>query len=187
LFRAPGRFRVPAMRGRSPTCAIRPIKERDIGACEAIYRLNEPARFPPGYFDLFFEKLRGDGSLVLIAEVDGQVRGVGGVRILRIPRIDAAMLGFGMVHPAHQKRGLGTVLLIARLATLPKPQLRWRVHLLTTGGSETFYQRFGFAFMQQWTDERGTPFGNYRTLLYSRDWDKCHALLNQWGVRLEAE
>src|SRR4051794_1743611 len=114
LFRARWRFELPPMRSLPPPSVIRPMEVRDRGACETIYRLNEPKRFPPNYFDLFADKLREGGSSVLVAEIDGVVRGLGAIRIVRYPILDVASLTFGMVHPEYQNRGLGTALLLAR-------------------------------------------------------------------------
>jgi hypothetical protein len=86
--------------------------------------------------------LPGRTNLILVAEMEGCVRALGGIATYEDS--NAAALSFGMVHPGYQRKRLGTVLVLARLAALPEPPGRWVVAISTTGGSHTFFKRFGF-------------------------------------------
>ena len=130
-----------------PKCTIRLLREGDLEACEAIYRLNEPAHFPPGYFPKFADWLRNGRALILVAEQDGAVRALGGVNAQDRDGRYIASLSFGMVHPAYHRQGFGTALLLARLALLQSTKEYSFACLTTAGGSETFYGRFGFSFV----------------------------------------
>lgn len=131
-----------------PKCTIRRLQESDVEVCETIYRLNEPGRFPAGYFQKFADWLRNGNSLILVAEQDGDVRAFGGVNAQDRDGRYVAYLSFGMVHPAHHRQGFGTVLLLARLAMLKTTKEFSYAVLTTVGGSETFYERFGFSFFR---------------------------------------
>jgi predicted N-acetyltransferase YhbS len=81
---------------------------------------------------------------VLVAEADGRVVATGGIEVLRAKDVEAAWLSYGMVLPEHQRRGIGTTLLLARLSLLPRVRTRWIVLMASVSGSESFYGRFGF-------------------------------------------
>lgn len=185
LIRAPDRFDVFAAQRPLPRCRFRPFIDADFDACAEIYRLNEPGRFPGGYFDHFAEWLLSRRNLVLVGEVAGEIRACGGIGMRRERTVDFAGLNFGMVHPAYHRQGYGTTSLLARLATLPPPASRWLASLTTAGGSETFYRRFRFVRHSRMTDERGTEFDQYYTFLYPGDWRACRKILTVAGVSLD--
>lgn len=171
------RFLIPMRRTTLPACEIRLLHDTDIEACEEIYRLNELAHFPDGYFSVFSEWLRNRRALILVLVSDGQVCGVGGVNADLVNNLDYATMSFGMVHPSHQGKGFGTILLLARLALLPKPRSFYRVILSTVGGSETFYGRFGFEFLATTTDTKGRLSDNYMVIFGNVAQARCIAAL----------
>ncbi|MGH8048051.1 MAG: GNAT family N-acetyltransferase [Chthoniobacterales bacterium] len=184
-FSEPDRFSIPPGRHPLPECRFREFNDADYDTCVAIYSLNEPGRFPAGYLDLFSKWLRSRSDLLLMCEVEGEVRGFGGIHMLKHPDGEVAGLSNGMIHPDSHKQGYGTALLLARLATLPSPQLQWQVFLSTAGGSETFYRRFRFVPSQPFTDERGTKFDLYRTRVYRPDWEACRDALAAASVAMD--
>ncbi len=131
-----------------PQCKVRILVDADIEACEEIYRLNEPTHFPSGYFPKFSEWLRNRRSLVLVVEQDGAIRAFGGINAQDQNGYFFSALSFGMVHPEFHRTGFGTVLLLARLSLLKTGRPVSLVTLTTTGGSDTFYGRFGFKFVR---------------------------------------
>jgi ribosomal-protein-alanine N-acetyltransferase len=185
LFREVDRFGIPSTKRVLPKCRFRPFDEDDFQTCAEIYRLNEPGRFPDGYFNYFSEWLRSRRNLVLVCEVAGEIRGFGGMDMDRQSLAELATLNFGMVHPKHHKQGFGTALLLARLATLPPPRFQWVAYISTTGGSESFYKRFGFVFNDRFTDEGRTAFDRYRIRIYKRDWQACRTALETASVTLD--
>lgn len=143
-----GQFRIPISRRRIPHCHVRLLEDKDFDACEAIYRLNEPSRFPSGYFPRFSEWLRNRLALIIVIELNGEVVGVGGIAAQIQEDRYFAPLSFGMIHPTYHRNGYGTVLLLSRLALLrPHNGKIWAL-LTTAGGSESYYCRFGFKFVQ---------------------------------------
>lgn len=176
ILREKDRFCLPNGLPNLPSCLVRPIVESDLASCEAIYRLNEPGRFPEGYFPYFSDWLRQKKSLVLVAESAGKVRGFGGVMQYVHPKLKLAALTFGMVHPQDHRQGYGTALLLARLSLFTEPSDHWAVFISTTGGSESFYGRFGFRSVGRLPGDGGEILDSYRMRLYRRDWRTCRAL-----------
>jgi N-acetylglutamate synthase-like GNAT family acetyltransferase len=185
FFREPDRFDFPSRKRPLPECRFRPLDAADFYACAEIYRLNEPGRFPAGYFDYFSEWLLSGRDLVLVCDVAGEVRGFGGISMHREPRAELATLNFGMIHPEHHKQGYGTALLLARIATLPPPDFQWAAFISTTGGSETFFRRFGFMHVSSFADEQGLEFDLHRTRIYKEDWRACHDALAAASIALD--
>jgi ribosomal protein S18 acetylase RimI-like enzyme len=158
-----------------PRCAIRLLKAEDFEACEAIYRLNEARHFPAGMFESFAQVLREGQVLFLVAESDREVRAFAGLSMGREEGAERANLSFGMVHPAFQKCGYGTALLQARLAMLPLARRAWLVALTTTGGSETFFARFGFVFANPVPIETGERLDAYQVHVSRHAQRRCAA------------
>ena len=170
-----------------PACRIRPVTEADYAACEEIYRLNEAAHFPPDVFEHFLAYLHSGRAYFLVAEVDGKVRAFGGVSIHAHAGADVAGLGFGMVHPEFRKQGYGTALLLARVATLPPPRKLWLLLITTTGGSETFYGRFGFTFSCRLANPKaGVKLDHYYVKVPPVLQRKCRQLLERASIKLES-
>ncbi len=141
-----GYFRLAGGGRNLPACDIRLLRDADFEVCEDIYRLNEAAHFPEGYFGRFSKWLRNRNSLILVAEVDGAVLGLGGINFQEQAGQHFVALSFGMVHPAHQRQGLGSTLLLSRLALIDAQTGPITAMLTTVGGSEAFCGRFGFSF-----------------------------------------
>jgi len=128
---------------------IRSYTPNDFAACREFYVLNEPGRFPDGVLPEFEESLQSDRYIYLVAEKDGVLCGCGGVII--IEQHGRAALCSGLVHPEYHGQGIGTALLLARIAILPKDQ--WFVTLSPVPASRSFYERFNF---REFTRFQGT-------------------------------
>lgn len=103
FFVPAGKFRIVPRAPKLPECKIRTLQASDIDACELIYKLNEPKRFPPGYFSKFSTWLRNGHALVLVAEQHGSIRALGGINAQEQDGRHFACLSFGMVHPAYHR------------------------------------------------------------------------------------
>jgi len=53
IFRHPERIDFSPALSRVKPIRVRLLAETDVERCCAIYRLNEPGRFPDGYFEVF--------------------------------------------------------------------------------------------------------------------------------------
>lgn len=130
--------------GRIPPVAIGPLLATDIPACRELYKLNEPGRFPPNLMEEYERTLAAKGTAFLVARMGGELVGAGGLMRLGGEASRGIGLAFGLVHPAWQRRGFGSALLLARLAALPEPDPYWNIALSAVESAQTFYQQFGF-------------------------------------------
>ena len=185
VFRGQGRFEPTVGVEKIPPSVVRPYSRQDLSACREIYALNEPGRFPPGYLETFVETLESPDQLFLVVELNSQVAAVGGIS--RAPESPQwCSLVFGMVHPNLHRKGLGTTLLLARLAALERPTGVWWAGLSSAGGSATFFQRFGFLHYGRFPvlpDMR--EFDCYRTYLQESDWARCGRILEERQVTFD--
>jgi GNAT superfamily N-acetyltransferase len=182
FLRQSGQFELPQSCRRLPRCRFRCYRDSDLEACQAIYRLNEPGRFPDGYYTHFTEWLQTRRGLVLLCEADGELRGFGGMSASRSAWEGVVNLSFGMVHPEYHRQGFGSAILLARLAVLPSPPNFWHAFITTTGGSETFYRRFGFMRHGLVTDEDGVEFDSHRAQVSVRTKAACLKALSAAGI-----
>ncbi|CAN7665539.1 GNAT family N-acetyltransferase [Acidovorax sp. LjRoot117] len=166
--------------GALPLCKVRLLQPEDIAQCEQIYLLNEPLHFPAGFYPMFAQWLRDGKVLIVVIEQDNAVVAVGGMTADPVEGQQFVTLSFGMVHPAHQQKGLGTLLLLSRMALLRQNATPAQVHITTVGGSETFYGRFGFAYQdsQQATPDYLRKY--YAVKLSTADIDKCAFVLGHY-------
>ncbi len=176
---------LPERRAALPRCTVRALAGADdVEACESIYERNAPGRFPEAARSDFLAHIRSrDKALFLVAEIDGRVVGFGGITMDRKGKLEIAHLVYGMVDPAHQRRGIGSALLFARLAMLPAPRRWWTVLFVPVAGSQSFYQRFGFQYGLTTATAAGAVGDLYRAALTKERQAECIALL---GDRLRA-
>lgn len=162
---------------------IRAYRPADKDACFEIYNENEPGRFPDGVVGQFEQFLQHPGYLKLVGCIDEKPVAVGGIG--RIPGLfsNNVWLVFGMVRPAFHRRGIGTAMLLARLAALPRPAKPVRVILSSVDASEGFFARFGFAYQGQ----MALPSSSNRldvksAILDGAGWDTCRTLIHRMGI-----
>jgi GNAT superfamily N-acetyltransferase len=156
--------------------SFRVMEEADIPVCLAFYRANEAAHFPGGYFDQYAAQLRGGEFLNLIAMRDGEPVGCGG--LMYGPNGDACFC-FGMVAPSHQGTGIGTALMLARLALLT-PVNGWStVWITAVPRSVAFHRRFGFLFLPAAADDKGVSHPIAFLDLRAAEVEACRAVLAQ--------
>jgi [ribosomal protein S18]-alanine N-acetyltransferase len=177
-----GRFDASVAANRLPAAVVRPMSDFDVDACCEIYELNQPGRFPDGYFEEFRGTLKSPMHLYLVIESAGKIIGLGG--IYRAPEVSSASsLLFGLIHPSWHRQGFGSALLLARLSALPKPVSREWIFLSSIGGSETFYQRFGFEHYGRFPHPpKQQLFDCYRSYLKPADWSECSQVLARSNV-----
>lgn len=113
--------------------------------CAEIYTRNEPGRFPAGFLPEFQANLQRKDVLWLGLFAGDALLAFGGITFSPFIRYDHAWLLFGMVDPPHHGRGLGTAILLARVAALSRPTKPIKILMSNVGTSERFYSRFGFS------------------------------------------
>jgi N-acetylglutamate synthase-like GNAT family acetyltransferase len=178
IFLPAGHFRIARPPSGLPHCRIRLAHSGDYDRCEEIYRANEKAHFPDGYFPRFSTWLREERALTLVAEAEGKVNAVCGVSAQEQEWRHFAALSFGMVHPSLHRCGYGTAILLARLSLVHTKCSETHVILSTAGGSESFYTRFGFKFLQSLQPTSAYREDHYVARFTARDRARCAAFLN---------
>jgi len=166
-----------------PDTSLRVYHSADRECCLAIYSENEPGHFPPGFSDVFEQTLDRPDYLKLVLNVQGRLAAVGAIGLFpRMIGLQNVWLAFGMVRPDVHGQGLGTALLLARLAALPEPKLPMKVLLSNVARSESFLERFGFEYQGQMPGLAGGPMLDVRAALLDRgSWQRCREIVGGLG------
>jgi hypothetical protein len=162
---------------------IRAYDPADKDACVEIYKENEPGRFPDGVVGQFEQFLQHPGYLRLVGCIDERPVAIGGIGVVRGMFANNVGLLFGMVRPALHRRGIGTAMLLARLAALPQPVKPVRVTLSSVETSGGFFERFGFAYQGQMALPSGSKRLDVKSaILDSAGWNTCRTLIRGMGI-----
>lgn len=123
-------------------CFVRDYHAADYEACLGIFASNVPSVFgvaEQADFAGFLTRLR---CPYFVAELSGAVVGCGGYYLVLEEGL--AGLAWGMVAHPHQRRGVGSALLGARLQRLTSEPAIHTVRVNTSQHAVAFFQRFGF-------------------------------------------
>jgi ribosomal protein S18 acetylase RimI-like enzyme len=161
--------------GRLTPITFRRFTAEALPQCLELYALNEPGRFPKGAASEYEKALKQGKQYFLVAESNGQIIASGGVEYFK--RRDIAVFFFGLVHPNHFGRGVGTALLLARLALLKPDRPAYHVLIFAVKDSFGFYRRFGFTNLSPWKDSQGDKHPSGHLHFTSREILGCRALL----------
>lgn len=121
---------------------VRPYAPADEEACLALFDTNVPDFFRPGERDGYRSWLRDPGGPVLVVRAGHEVVAAGGVAVEADGRTGS--LCWGIVRRDLHRRGVGDLLLHARLALLAGDPGCTRVRLSTIDATAPFFQRVGF-------------------------------------------
>ena len=158
---------------------FRRFQPADLPQCLLLHTLNEPGRFPE--LERPYEMcLREQRSYTLVAEHEGRIVASGSMQY--VLRKNIATLSFGLVHPEFQGKGIGTALVLARLALLKPSQPYYRVLIFSVVRSIGFYRRFGFVRFRPWKDKHGHEHPSGAVEFTSRDIRRCRKLLVAHGI-----
>ncbi len=168
---------------------LRPIRFRsfealDLARCLSLFQANAD-QFPTGYEESFESALQERHSLYLVGEEAGQIVACGGVAYH--DSCDQAWLSFGLVDRERQRSGIGTTLLLARLALLEPDASGCLVSMRVTAYSFTFFRRFGFEGCEMLADARGNPLATFSRIVRADEVAQCRAHLAHAGVVLPVE
>jgi ribosomal protein S18 acetylase RimI-like enzyme len=159
---------------------FRRFTSEDLPQCLDLYALNEPGRFPKGVAQQYEESLKRGSSYFLVTESEGQILASGGVSYFC--HQDIATLCFGLVRPSHHGKGIGTALLLARLALLMPTRQVYHVYICAVEDSIGFYRRFGFRYHDAWTDAHGELHPSGHLVLTDREICQCRAKLREHRI-----
>ena len=185
VFGTQARFVPPPVRNVRTNIGVRELVPSDREACLQIYRDNEAGRFPDGVLPLFENFIARRDYLKLVCCTGNDIVAVGGITV--IPGLLAlqAWLVFGLVAPSYQGHGIGTTLLLARLAALPRPDGPTRLLLSNVPGSVGFFARFGFKLQGQMAvPPTGDRIDVCSAMLDVDAWTTCRQLVTDVGIDL---
>ena len=154
----------------------------DMPRCLELYAANEVGRFPERVIEEYEKSLREQTSYFLVAESEGQIIASGGLSYWL--REDIAVMSFGLVRPSHQGQGIGTALLLARLALLNPKRSAYRVFIFAVEKSFGFYRRFGFRKVRAWRDLHGQNHPSGLLFVTRSEIRRCRVLLGEQGIVL---
>ena len=175
FLKGPNPLHPAVWKGRLSPMTFRRFQPTDATACIELYALNEKGRFPEGVMDQYRKSLEAQRSYHLVGERDGRIVAAGAVSYWI--REDVVVLAFGLVHPDYHHRGIGTALLLARLALLNPHRHSYQVFIFAVEKAFNFYRRFGFQCTQPWKDPNGNMNPSGRLFLPAADSPKCRQLL----------
>jgi GNAT superfamily N-acetyltransferase len=128
---------------------VRLWKPEDTQACLEIYQMNAPGRFPAEVEQEFEEVLKRDDGAMLVIENHGRVVACGGLSLAGF----VGTLFYGLIHSEFQKKGIGRLLLLSRLARIHGPAVC--VNICAVEDSIGYYERFGFTRYALWYSQNG--------------------------------
>jgi GNAT superfamily N-acetyltransferase len=180
FLRGPNPLHPGVWEGRLHPLTFRRFGLADLPQCLELYKLNEPGRFPEGPGNHYEDCLRSERSYVLVAENGGRIVATGGIHYFIKPHM--AICCYGLVRPDYQGKGIGTALLLARLALLSNKEPVYHVFIFAVQKSFVFYQRFGFLPTSAWYDENRNPHPSGRLMMSLAEAQRCRKLLADHGI-----
>ena len=154
---------------------VRLWKAEDAWACLEIYQMNAPGRFPAEVEQEFEEVLKRDDDAMLVIEEHGRIVACGGVSSEGCQ----GTLFYGLIHSEFQKRGIGRLLLLSRLARFQGPAVV--VNICAVEDSIGYYERFGFARYALWFSQNGEAHPMAGVSLHAETREKIAAFLTAEG------
>ncbi len=183
MTRREGWLEASGARRRMRPSQVRLYTPADFEDCVELYRLNEPNRFPAEDLPNFEKALHAGNALRFVIEEGGSLLGCGAVQVQNTERGDFAVLSYGLVHPQWHGRGIGSTLLVARIAVIPKEIPV--VALMTVPASRSFYESYGFC-QRASMNVRGAELPLCYARICPDDIQYCQSLLARAGVKLPA-
>lgn len=115
---------------------------------------------PPQYAAEFEQQLTDTSSLTLVCTAGSRVVACGTVGYL--PQRGPAWLSFGLVHPAFQRQGIASTMLLTRMSLLEPPaEGHCTVYLSATRNSKSFFAKHGFGWCGTEDDQYGNEFETF--------------------------
>lgn len=142
---------IPSIRLTQENVILRLMEPGDLPALVEIHRRNAVEAVPDQAEAL--EGLNEESPNYFVVEAEGRVVGGGGIDLG--VNGEQCLLYLAGIDPAVQRRGLGSLLLLARLAWMEgDPGLVWAV---VPEGATAFYERFGFERVETPRGRRTAP------------------------------
>ena len=169
---------IPTIRLTAENVTLRLMEPDDLPAIHEIYRSNVP-EFLPEDFDPM-EEVNEESPNYFVAESSGRLVGGAGINLGQTG--EQSLLYLACVHPDFHRKGIGSLLLLARLAwTEGDPGVAWAVVPTRVQG---FYQRFGFEPVEVPKGRQATPgFTRMGRWIYPGDRSEIQDALRSLPIR----
>lgn len=154
---------------------VRLLSPEDTQACLEIYQMNAPGRFPAEVVQEFEEVLKRDDGAMLVIEDHGRVVACGGLSLAG----SKGTLFYGLIHSEFQKKGVGRLLLLSRLARIHGPEVI--VNICAVDDSIGYYERFGFTRYALWFSQNGEAHPMAGVSVHPEDCEEIATFLTNEG------
>jgi predicted N-acetyltransferase YhbS len=131
----------PAFLGK---ISLAPLTAEDVIPLQDIYASLEGSQVPHGFSEEYTLSLVDPKGLYFVCKAAGKVVGAAGVRQSTAGSTPGYSFNFATVEPLLQRRGLGSLLFLARLASLPLENPSIYLHMSALPPSIAFYGKLGF-------------------------------------------
>jgi N-acetylglutamate synthase-like GNAT family acetyltransferase len=180
FLKGPNPLNPSLWQGRLEHMVFRRLEMRDIPQCLELYKANEPNRFPKGGIEKYEISLRDPDAYFLVLQRESRIIASGGLQYWGRPNM--GVLYFGLVQPDYHRKGIGTALLLARLALFSPKQSAYSIFIFAVDKSIGFYRRFGFRKFHPWEDDHGKKHPSGHLIFTSYEIQKCRNLLNKHEI-----
>lgn len=137
------------MNKKSPSISdvsIREYKESDKTALIALLRLNTPQYFSHEEEADFLSYLKSEIELYFVVEDEHSIVGCGGINFLANNTV--GVLSWDILHPDHQRKGIGTLLAEHRIELLNSQKKVTTIRVRTSQMACEFYRKIGFDLLE---------------------------------------
>lgn len=125
---------------------IRDYKKQDKSALVEIMKLNVPQFFAEVEVNDFDEYLDNETEVYLVAEVDGELVGAGGLNF--VDQNKTAMISWDFIKPEWHGKGIGSQLLNHRIEILKTKKTVDLIVVRTSQLAYEFYEKNGFVLRE---------------------------------------
>lgn len=136
---------------------IRLYKPADKSSVLELFQLNTPRYFHPSEKEGFSNYLDNEREGFFVVEVDGAILGCGGMNY----HGPTGMLSWGIIHPEHHGKGIGSLLTRHRIEVLKSNPSVKEIITRTSQHTYAFYLKQGFKVVKTEKDYWGDGFDLY--------------------------
>lgn len=167
-----------------PPLVFRPYTPDDFDRCMELYRLNEEGRFPDDARALYARFLKANLGGTFMVELEGERVATCGANLWYGGT--SGCLSFGLIHPDHHCKGIGTAILLSRLVLLSRKatEALIMISLMAVDDSMRFYRKFGFLTRCVWTSDGTVNEHHMERSLNVLEAKSCEETLNYSGIQV---
>jgi GNAT superfamily N-acetyltransferase len=172
-----------SIQGRLRPLRFSVCREEHIPDCVRLFMRNESHGVPPGQRGNYREALQEGSVLTLVAESPSGVVGTFGLQYGYQPEV--VWICYVLVNPEQHRHGIGTTMLLAALALLPRGHAPLSLAIAALPSALPFYERLGFVRLTEnpTTNEDGHPLAVLGSVTEAMS-RECRGILQSASVAL---